>query len=47
MLAMKTNNLSKADVDRDKILNEKILGFNNDKEIKIKFNKNLFQKYLL
>lgn len=47
MLAMKKNNLSKADVDRDKILNEKILGFNNDKDIKLKFNKDLFQKYLL
>lgn len=47
MLAMKKNNLSKIDVDRDKILNEKILGFNNDKDIKLKFNKNIFQNYLL
>ncbi|EDS4738644.1 hypothetical protein QDY32_004459 [Salmonella enterica] len=47
MLAMKKNNLSKIDVDRDKILNEKILGFNNDKDIKLKFNNDIFQEYSL
>lgn len=47
MLAMKSNNLSKIDVDRDKILSENILGYNNDKDIKLKFNNDIFQEHLL
>lgn len=45
LLAINKNGISKDDIDSDILFDEKILGFNNDKDIKLKFNRELFQIY--
>lgn len=46
LLAIKRNNISKNDIDGDVFFSEKTLGFNSDKDIKLEFNKKIFQEYL-
>jgi hypothetical protein len=46
LLAIKRNNISKNDIDGDVLFSEKTLGFNSDKDIKLEFNKKIFQEYL-
>lgn len=45
LLAMNKNKLSRENVDSSIILNEKMLGFSSDKEIKLRFNAELFNLY--
>ncbi|EMM4086347.1 hypothetical protein WAC87_004411 [Shigella flexneri] len=45
LLAMNKNKLSRENVDSSVILNERMLGFSNDKEIKLRFNAELFNFY--